>query len=121
MANQLPMLPREHAEFRDIQDCGKLYVDKTALFPDHLKFLLVCTDATLILPVTYQFGLRYTIMGRKRNGPRRHRQRWLSDWPTPRVYCSPRKGVGCQPFNLDTMVCSHKARCQSIIPHRPGS
>ena len=41
----------------------------------HLKFLLVCTGVTLILLATYQFGVRYTIIGRTLNGPRQRRPR----------------------------------------------
>ena len=40
----------------------------------HLKFLLVCVGVSLILLVTYQFGVRYTMIGRMLNGPRTRRQ-----------------------------------------------
>ena len=40
----------------------------------HVKFLMVCVAATLILLATYQFGVRYTIIGRILNGPRQRRQ-----------------------------------------------
>ena len=40
----------------------------------HLKFFLVCTGVTLILLITYQFGVRYTIIGRTLNGPRTRRK-----------------------------------------------
>jgi len=36
----------------------------------HLKFLLVCGGATLVLLLTYQIGVRYTFVGRTLNGPR---------------------------------------------------
>ena len=40
----------------------------------HLKFLLVVAGVTAILPVTYQIGVRYTIIGRMLNGPRTRRR-----------------------------------------------
>lgn len=40
----------------------------------HLKFLLVCGGVTLILLVTYQFSVRYTIIGNVLNGPRTPRR-----------------------------------------------
>ena len=40
----------------------------------HLKFFLICTGVTLILLITYQFGVRYTIIGKTLNGPRTRRQ-----------------------------------------------
>ena len=36
----------------------------------HLKFLLLCGGVTLVLLLTYQAGVRYTIIGRALNGPR---------------------------------------------------
>ena len=36
----------------------------------HLKFALICLAVTCILLVTYQFGVRYTLVGRMLNGPR---------------------------------------------------
>ena len=39
----------------------------------HLKFLLVCASVTLVLLATYQFGVRYTIIGKTLNGPRTRR------------------------------------------------
>ena len=36
----------------------------------HLKFLLVCAGVTVALLATYQFGVRYTFIGRALNGPR---------------------------------------------------
>ena len=41
----------------------------------HLKFLLVCGGTTLVLLLSYQFGVRYTVIGRTLNGPRTRRQR----------------------------------------------
>lgn len=40
----------------------------------HLKFLVVCGGVTLLVVVTYQFAVRYTIIGRTLNGPRSRRQ-----------------------------------------------
>ena len=40
----------------------------------HVKFLFVCVAVTLILLATYQYGVRYTIIGRILNGPRQRRQ-----------------------------------------------
>ena len=40
----------------------------------HLKFLLICAGVTLVLLATYQFGVRYTIIGKTLNGPRTRRQ-----------------------------------------------
>ena len=39
----------------------------------HLKFFLVCGGVTLILVVTYQLGVRYTVIGKMLNGPRTRR------------------------------------------------
>ena len=36
----------------------------------HLKFLLVSCGVTVVLLATYQFGVRYTIIGGMLNGPR---------------------------------------------------
>ena len=36
----------------------------------HLKFLLVCGGVTVILLVTYEYCVRYTVVGRTLNGPR---------------------------------------------------
>ncbi len=41
----------------------------------HLKFLVVCGGVTVILLATYQFCVRYTIVGRVLNGPRTRRGR----------------------------------------------
>ena len=41
----------------------------------HLKYLVVCASVTLILLITYQFGVRYTLIGRALNGPRTRRPR----------------------------------------------
>ena len=41
----------------------------------HLKFLVVCVGVTLVAVATYQFAVRYTIIGRTLNGPRVRRQR----------------------------------------------
>lgn len=49
----------------------------------HLKFLLVCASATLILLVTYRFGVRYTIIGRTLNGPRTRWQPATPNRPQP--------------------------------------
>ena len=49
----------------------------------HFKFLLVCVSVTLILLVTYQYGVRYSIIGRTLNGPRTRRQ------PEPRAQPEP--------------------------------
>lgn len=35
----------------------------------HFKFLIVCAGVTLIVLATYQFAVRYTIIGRTLNGP----------------------------------------------------
>ena len=44
----------------------------------HLKFLLVFGVVTLVLFATYQYGVRYTVIGRMLNGPRTRRPRqWL--------------------------------------------
>lgn len=40
----------------------------------HLKFLLVCGLVTAAVLITYQLGVRYTIIGRTLNGPRTRRQ-----------------------------------------------
>ena len=40
----------------------------------HLKYLLVCAGVSLVLLATYQFGVRYTFIGRTLNGPRSRRQ-----------------------------------------------
>lgn len=40
----------------------------------HFKFLIVCAGVTLIVLATYQFAVRYTIIGRTLNGPRTRRQ-----------------------------------------------
>ena len=40
----------------------------------HLKFLLICAVVTLVTLVTYQFAVRYTIVGVTLNGPRSRRQ-----------------------------------------------
>lgn len=36
----------------------------------HLKFLLICLGVPAILLVMYQYGVRYTVIGRMLNGPR---------------------------------------------------
>ena len=36
----------------------------------HLKFLLICLSVPAILLVMYQYGVRYTVIGRMLNGPR---------------------------------------------------
>ena len=43
----------------------------------HLKFLLLCAGVTLILLVTYQLGVRYTIIGETLNGARARRHSQL--------------------------------------------
>ena len=40
----------------------------------HFKFLLVCGGVSLVLLLSYQFGVRYTVIGRALNGPRTRRQ-----------------------------------------------
>ena len=47
----------------------------------HLKFLLVCAGVALILLLAYQFGVRYTIIGRTLNGRRAPRRRPPSPAP----------------------------------------
>ena len=41
----------------------------------HLKFLVVCGGVTVVLLATYQFCVRYTLIGRMLNGPRTRRRR----------------------------------------------
>lgn len=47
----------------------------------HLKFLVVCAGVTLVALATYQFAVRYTIIGRTLNGPRVRRQRLPAGQP----------------------------------------
>lgn len=47
----------------------------------HLKFLMVCIGATLILLGSYQLVVRYTIIGRTLNGPRARRASGDGDGP----------------------------------------
>lgn len=49
----------------------------------HLKFLLVCAGTTAAVLVTYQYGVRYTFIGKALNGPRTRRQPQAPVQPTP--------------------------------------